>query len=442
MRWIPVRSDNPSASIKVEPPDMAPEHQASAPASDHPLSIQISRRRALTGFGVAGLAGLAVLSGCTTDHPAAKAGASGSGSTSSSTPPLPEAAVVIDPADGAADVAPVPVMVTATGGKLTTVELKDDKGAVLAGELAEDALSWSNTDPMAYGSTYTITATAANEDSKTTTKTETFSTVTPKALAYPSIGPLDGTTVGVGMPIRIYFTDTAVTDRKAVQAALKVEVTPKQMGSWNWISDTEVHWRPQVYWNAGAKVTVTTSLFGVDFGGGVWGKPNSNREISFTIGKAQVSKANTQSHQMQVFQGGQLVRTIPIAAGKEEKGRYTHNGTHVVLEKRPKMTMNSETFGLALDAGGYNTEVQWATRISNNGEFVHSAPWSIADQGVRNVSHGCLNASPENAKWFLEFSQIGDPVEVSGSPVPLTKADGDIFDWTIPWETWKKGSAD
>ena len=72
---------------------------------------------------------------------------------------------------------------------------------------------------------------------------------------------------------------------------------------------------------------------------------------------------------------------------------------------------------------------------------MHSAPWSVADQGVRNVSHGCINASPDNAAWFFDFSQIGDVVEVVGTPVPLGPADGDIYDWAIPWEQWVAGSA-
>jgi lipoprotein-anchoring transpeptidase ErfK/SrfK len=95
-----------------------------------------------------------------------------------------------------------------------------------------------------------------------------------------------------------------------------------------------------------------------------------------------------------------------------------------------------------LDAGGYITEVEYATRISNNGEFVHAAPWSVAQQGNANVSHGCINLSPERAAWYFDFSQVGDVVEViNGGGETLSAADGDIYDWVIPWETWLQGSA-
>ena len=100
------------------------------------------------------------------------------------------------------------------------------------------------------------------------------------------------------------------------------------------------------------------------------------------------------------------------------------------------MTMDSTTYGLALDAGGYRTPVKFATRISNGGEFVHAAPWSVAQQGRENVSHGCVNLSPANAQWFYGISQPGDIVQVTGTPVHLSGRDTDIPDWTIPWSQW------
>jgi lipoprotein-anchoring transpeptidase ErfK/SrfK len=92
--------------------------------------------------------------------------------------------------------------------------------------------------------------------------------------------------------------------------------------------------------------------------------------------------------------------------------------------------------------GGYRADVEYAVRISNNGEFVHAAPWSVAQQGRSNVSHGCINLSTANAAWFFGFARPGDPVEVKNSIGPaLGRADGDIYDWTVPWSTWQAGSA-
>lgn len=36
---------------------------------------------------------------------------------------------------------------------------------------------------------------------------------------------------------------------------------------------------------------------------------------------------------------------------------------------------------------------------------------------------------------------FGDPVEVTGSSQPLTARDGDLYDWTIPWDEWRSLSA-
>lgn len=431
------RGDPAKAShISVNQSEMTMSERRAKPTWDQILN----RRQAIGGVGVAGLL---LLSACTTGRPKNSAntnGKSAAGAKSSSKQAAAAAQITIAIPDGSADVSPTtPLTVSVVGGTITEVKVTDASGAVINGAADATAANWANTDPLAFGANYSVFATATNTDGKSGNKTASFTTVKPTSLVYPGIGPLDGTTLGVAIPVRVYF-DHPATDRKTVEQALKVTTTPAQTGSWNWISDKEVHWRPQVYFQAGTTVSIETNIFGVAFGKGVFGKVN--RTVNFAVGDAVVSKADTQSHQMQVFKNGTLLRTIPISAGEEVPGKYTHNGVHVINDKFADMTMDSSTFGLALDApGGYSAKVQWATRISNNGEFVHSAPWSLAQQGNSNVSHGCLNASPANAEWFFNLSKPGDIVEVSGSPVPLTQADGDIYDWTIPWATWQQGTA-
>ncbi|WP_228389151.1 L,D-transpeptidase [Cumulibacter manganitolerans] len=396
----------------------------------------MTRRSLLAGLGLGSAVALAA---CTTGAAGGSGRPSASTSPTPTKPKLPDATISVSVPDGAADQPPtVPLTVTAAGGTLDVVTVSTADGAKIEGKIDPATATWTASEPLAYDAKYTVLATATNADNSATQVTSKFSTVAPTARIYPGIGPLDGTTVGVAMPIRVYF-DHAVSDRKAIEEHLKVTATPAQTGSWCWFGDKEVHWRPQGYWQAGSTVQVDVKIFGVDAGKGAWGK--TDRSIKFKVGAAHVSRCNTAEHQLYCFENGQLVKSIPVAAGKEEVGRYTHSGIHVVIDKQQKMTMDSTTYGLALDAGGYQTEVAWATRISNNGEFVHAAPWSLADQGVRNVSHGCLNASPDDAKWFLQWSQIGDPVEITGTPVPLTQADGDIYDWTIDWATWQQGSA-
>jgi lipoprotein-anchoring transpeptidase ErfK/SrfK len=383
-------------------------------------------------------ASLALLAGCTGSSSAASGG---SGTPASTATP---AELALSLADGATDVPPTtPLEVTVSGGRLGDVAVTDSSGAQVAGKVtpaAGDAAKavWTPDTQLAYATSYTVTATAANEDDDETTSTSTFTTVTPTAVSTPSIGPLDGTTVGVGMPIRVYFDD-AVADRAAVESHLLVTTSTPTDGVWNWVSDSEVHFRPSTYWPANSQVTLDAELFGVDFGAGVWGE--KDRTVSFTVGKKHVSVADAAAHTLTVSDGDQVVQTFPMSAGSDTNP--THNGAHVVLEKFADITMDSSTFGLAVDApGGYRTDVQYATRISNNGEFVHAAPWSVGSQGSSNVSHGCINLSTDRAQWFYDFSQPGDVVEVVNSVGgTLTRADGDIYDWAISWDDWKAGSA-
>ena len=394
--------------------------------------------------------GLVLLAGCT-------GGSSSSGQADGSSAPTseaPAAQLAVSPTDGTADVSPTtPVQLAVTDGAIGEVTVTDAAGTVVPGAVAEAPADpaapttaapgattsvWTPTDPLAYGTTYTVDATATNADDAETDASTTFSTVTPASVTTPSIGPLDGTTVGVGMPIRVFF-DQPVTDQAAVESHLLVTSSTPTDGRWNWVSSSEVHFRPSTYWPANTTVTLDADLYGVDTGDGIWGE--KDRTVTFTVGEKHVSVADAGTHTLTVYDSDQVVQTYPMSAGSSENP--TRNGAHVVLEKYEDITMDSSTFGLAVDAaGGYRTDVQYATRISNNGEFVHAAPWSVGQQGSSNVSHGCINLSTDRAQWFYDFSQPGDVVEVVNSIGPtLSPVDGDIYDWAIPWDQWVAGSA-
>ena len=395
-----------------------------------------SRTRVRRTAAILAAGALALLAGCQ--------GSDSGGSAGSTDDAVPAAQVSLSVADGTTDVSPVdPLQVVVTGGKLAKVTVADDKGTAVAGSVEADpqqegASVWTPDDQLGYGTAYTLTATAKNTADKVAKASATFTTVKPATLSTPSIGPLNGTTVGVGMPIRVYFDDP-VADKATVESHLKVTSSTPTDGVWNWMSDSEVHFRPSQYWPANTQVTLDANLYGVNFGDGVWGE--KNRSVSFDIGAKHVSVADAAAHTLTVYDGDQVAQTYPMSAGSSENP--TRNGAHVVTESYRNITMDSSTFGLAVDApGGYRADVEYAVRISNNGEFVHAAPWSVGQQGNSNVSHGCINLSTERASWFFDFSQPGDVVEVENSVGPtLSRADGDIYDWAIPWDQWQAGSA-
>jgi lipoprotein-anchoring transpeptidase ErfK/SrfK len=194
-----------------------------------------------------------------------------------------------------------------------------------------------------------------------------------------------------------------------------------------------VDWRPKQYWPPYTTVTVKADLFGVPYGGGAYGAADVTS--TFQIGRAQIVKADAGSHRMVVIRDGQQVANYPASYGLDsDPDRNTRSGVHVVTEKFTDKRMVSERYG-------YDLIEKWAVRISNNGEFIHANPASASAQGSNNVSHGCVNLSTAHAKAYYDTAIFGDPVEVSGTGVELSARDGDVWDWTLSWDEWKKLSA-
>jgi lipoprotein-anchoring transpeptidase ErfK/SrfK len=232
--------------------------------------------------------------------------------------------------------------------------------------------------------------------------------------------------------------DHAITDRAAAEKALTVTSSPAQTGGWYWISDTEVHYRPQQYWKPGTTLTVKADLYGVDLGAGTYG--STDRTMTVEVHDAWVARADGATEQMQIFDDGRLVRTMNISLGSP--GFPSHTGPHVISDKQPSITMDSCTYGVCQGQPGYYREqVDLDLRISNDGEFVHSAPWSVGQQGNSNVSHGCVNLAPADAQWFFDHFGIGDVVEITNSGGPPLPVDDTYGDWELSWADWKAGSA-
>ncbi|MFD0203233.1 MULTISPECIES: L,D-transpeptidase [Saccharothrix] len=391
-------------------------------------------RRAL-GIVAIGLVA-ALITSCSSGSASTEAAAGETSTTTSSTPPPKPVTLSTGPADAAVDVQPgVPVVATATDGKITSVSLTNPEGKVVAGQVSPDGLQWTNTEPLGYQKTYTLSVTGEGADGKAVTKTSTFTTVKPRTLTYLSVNPQDGTTVGVGQPLAFYF-DEPIADKAAAEAMISITTQPRVEGAFYWFDEKTVHWRPQAYWTPGTKITINAKIYGKHVGNGIYGE--EDRLINTTIGDAVIHEADGQTHQVVTKVNGQVVRTMPTSMGDAQNP--TPTGTYVLMEKHAHMVMDSRTYGLSLEAGGYVTPVDWAYRMSNSGIFFHSAPWSIGDQGRRNVSHGCLNLSPENAKWVFDNSKQGDVVIVTNSGGPVLESWDGFGDWQIPWDQWIKGN--
>lgn len=385
--------------------------------------------RLLAALGVVAVLGLTACSSNDGGFAVPVPGKGSSGEPNAQSAPTPAAKIALQPAAGAKDVNPVaPVKVTVSDGTIESLTLTNPAGKKVAGKLSADRRSWTVGEPLGFGKTYTWTGTAADADGGEKDIAGTFTTVTPNGLTDASINTGDGNTYGVAMPIAVTF-DSPVTDKAAAERAMKVKTSVPVEGAWAWLDDQRAHWRPRSYWPAGTKVTVDLKLYGANFGDGVFGADDMTSQ--FTIGRNQVVKANTKTHRVLVYRGGKLIQNFPASMGLDsDPGRVTNSGTHVVMSKHETYKMTNPKYKY------FNVEVPWAVRISNNGEFVHGYGPSIPSQGNANVSHGCVNLSPDNAKIYFDSALVGDPVEITGSTKQLDPSDGDYYDWAIPWSEW------
>jgi lipoprotein-anchoring transpeptidase ErfK/SrfK len=372
---------------------------------------------------------LALVSACS--------GGGAGGGGPATTPPAPPVPVVYAPGANATDVTPTaPVSVSVPDGRLSGVALTPPGGRPVAGAFSPDGRSWTASDRLDYATTYTWSGTATATDGHSSPLGGTLRTVAPRQQVEATLNVDDGRTVGIAAPVEIQF-DGHVADRAAAQRAFTLQTSTPTEGSWAWLPDQDagsrVHWRPKDYWQPGTQVTVTAKLLGVDLGGGAFGREDVSSH--FTIGRSQIVKADVNSFRMVVIRDGKQVMDVPASYGVDaDPNRTTRSGIHVVTEKFTDKRMVSRQYD-------YDAVEQWAVRMSNNGEFIHANPKSAAAQGSSNVTHGCVNLSIDDAKAYYDTAMYGDPVEVTGTPIQLSARDGDVYDWTVPWATWKGQSA-
>jgi lipoprotein-anchoring transpeptidase ErfK/SrfK len=410
---------------------------------------------AAAGLLLALVAGCSGGSGGTTTAAAQAPGGGGrAASPSAPAPPTTPAAeparLVISPRTGTTGQSvAAPVTVKAVGGTVSGVTLRNEAGEAVKGTLNADRTTWTSAEALGYDNSYSLSAVAANADGKTVRAASSFETVQPRTLTLPYLFPgNDGgpKTVGVGQPVQVRF-DEPIADKATAEKALTVTTSPHVDGAWHWFSDQVVHWRPKTYWKPGTKVTVEAAVYGVHVGDDIYGQQDAT--ASFTIGPSKIFTIDDKAHAGVIKINGKATRSVPVSMGRG--GSYTvdgqtiyfttQSGPHIVAEKYPVKRMTSASYGLPKDTPlGYDENISLAVRVSPDGEFVHSAPWSVWAQGKQNTSHGCINVSPENAQYFYNTFSYGDIVDIRNTGVGLPFAAG-YDEWGASWAKWVAGSA-
>lgn len=395
------------------------------------------RPAGLVALGCAALLGVA---GCSAAPPGS-AGSTASRAVYDQAPAAKAvpAAVQVTPAADADGVAPdTPVTVEVTQGDLEGVSVTDGEGREVAGTL--EGGRWRSTQRLAPSADYEVAVQARGPDGSTGTQTSRFSTIEPEVTATYGLVH-DEQTVGVAMPVSIQF-DSPVTDpayRRAVEQAVSVTTTPATEGSWGWLDDRQLMWRPEDFWQPGTEVTVDAPLTGYRTGPDKW----VDRDVSgtMTIGREQLTTVDIADHTMTVTRGGRAIKTFPVSSGRPGPETETRSGMKVVLDKQREMTMDSATVGVDEgEPGYYKIDTDYNVRVTWTGEFLHSAPWSVGAQGSSNVSHGCVNLAPAAARWTYDNTLVGDPVDFTGSSREFQPTEG-VGVWQYSWGQWQQRSA-
>ncbi|MFF9071189.1 Ig-like domain-containing protein [Streptomyces sp. NPDC014872] len=336
---------------------------------------------------------------------------------------------------------PIEVGVKDDDGRITDVTATDATGRRLAGELDADGKRWRSTSPLAAGHRYTVRVSVEDGDGAPGSHTLSFETgATKKKTLKVAFGPKAGT-YGVGQPITAELS-APVKDKAAravVERALSVRSTPAVTGSWYWVDDKTLHYRPKEYWPARARIDVSSGLAGIKVTDSLYGAPA--KALKLTTGDRVEAVTDAAAHTMTVKRDGKVINTIPVTTGKP--GFATRNGVKVVLSKEYSVRMRGETIGIAAGSDdSYDLQVYYATRVTWSGEYVHAAPWSTGSQGYANVSHGCTGMTTGLAEWFFNTVREGDLITVVGSQGEMmTPFDNGYGDWNLSWDKWQKGSA-
>ncbi len=244
----------------------------------------------------------------------------------------------------------------------------------------------------------------------------------PYGLGVASVLPASRAVVGVAHPVVVTFT-SPVANRQAAERAIAVTSSPAMSGTFQWLGDDVVQWVPDRFWPAHSTVALS-----------VGGRPTT-----FTTGPKVVGVASIAEHTFTVTIDGVEAGPTSTLPAPHHRPRWgepgvfpatmgrpaypTPVGVYTAMAKERSVVMDSSSVGIPVSSpDGYHLTVDYAVRFTSRGLFVHSAPWAVNSLGNDNVSHGCISLSPEDAEWYYNTVNVGDPIIVRENSVEVPSA--------------------
>jgi lipoprotein-anchoring transpeptidase ErfK/SrfK len=319
------------------------------------------------------------------------------------------------------------------GGKVTKVTVRTRGGDAVTGGLSGNGSTWHSTWALDTAQSYIVTASGTDSHGHPVTATSTFSTLAPAHVFHTEIFEGLNQTYGVGMPIMLSF-DEPITNKAAVERSMQLVTSKPVIGAWYWDGDQQLDFRPRDYWPANTTVSFVGHLNGVEGAAGMYGTHDLTQ--TFGIGQSVIAVASTTAHYTLIFVNGKQTYDWPISTGRTTMP--TPNGTYLTVQKGNPVRMIGG--GKKGSPGYYNELVHWAVRFTYSGDYYHSAPWSVVNQGTSNVSHGCVNLPPQAAQIYYQMAVPGDPITITNSPKAGNWDDG-WTEWFDSWSQYLRGSA-
>ncbi len=299
-------------------------------------------------------------------------------------------------------------------------------GEPVDGAFRDGRTRWHSAWALTTDTDYVVLASAIDTYGRPVTRRASFHTLAPERTFSTRIFEGYRKTYGVGMPIILTFS-APIANKAAVERSLEIRTSRPVIGAWYWDGDQTLYFRPRVYWKPGTRIRFVGHLDGLEGPPGVYGVHTLTQ--SWSIGRSLIAVADTRTHELKVYLDRKLLGDWPMSSGRP--GDDTPNGTYLTMAK----TNPEEMVG-----PGYDILVPYSVRFTLSGNFIHDAYWSVNEQGFENVSHGCINLSPEHAIIYYRLALPGDPVAVVGSPKAGTWGNGWTV-WFLSWSDYQQGSA-